>query len=182
MHTIPGLLKVLGTFVACVIFICISNTFLYLHHLTLDWCVAMYPICFILGAVALLLKLAEWEYRLPILYSIFQLVVLTLFYILLYFSALILWQLYRFDEEFGGQPQQSRVVNCSNELTYTICTMDRELAVAILTFINLLVYVAKLVYWAHHVSVGSQDVSSAPDCLVLSGVSTELCRLPMSSS
>ncbi|KAI4560038.1 hypothetical protein MJT46_012276 [Ovis ammon polii x Ovis aries] len=128
-----GLLKVLGTFVACVIFICISNTSLYLHQLALD-------------------------------------------------CALILWQLYRFCEEFGGQPQQSRVVNCSNELTYTICTMDRGLAVAILTFINLLVYVAKLVYWAYHVSVGSQDVSSAPDCLVLSGVSTELCRLPMSSS
>ena len=34
---------------------------------------------------------------------------------------------------------------------------------AILTFINLLVYVAELVYWAHQVSVRSEDVSSTPD-------------------
>ena len=161
----PGLLKVLETFVACVIFIFISNTSLYLHQPALEWCVAVYSICFILGAMALLLKLAEWKYRLPILYLIFQLVVLTLCYILLYFSALILWQLYQFNEEFGGQPQQSRVVNCSNELTYTICSLDRGLAVVILTFINLLVYVAELVYWVHQVSVGSEDVSSAPDSI-----------------
>ncbi|MXQ82798.1 hypothetical protein E5288_WYG022804 [Bos mutus] len=102
VHTMPGLLKVLDTFVACVIFIFISNTSLDLHQLALEWCVAVYSICFILGAMALLLKLAEWEYPLPILYLIFQLVVLTLFYILLYFSALILWQLYQLDEEFGS--------------------------------------------------------------------------------
>ena len=53
-------------------------------------------------------------------------------------------------------------MNCSDELSYTICTLDWGLAVAILTFINLLVYVAELVYWAYQVSVGSEDVSSAP--------------------
>ena len=97
----PGLLKVLETFMACVIFIFFSNTSLYLHQPALERCVAMYSICFILGAVALLLKLAEWEYWLPILYPIFQLV-LNLFYIILYFSALIFWQLYQFDKELGG--------------------------------------------------------------------------------
>ena len=102
VHTVPGLLKVLETFVAGVIFAFLSNTSLYLHQPALEWCVAVYSICFILGAMALLLKLAEWEYPLPILYLIFQLVVLTLFYILLYLSALILWQLYQLDEEFGG--------------------------------------------------------------------------------
>ena len=101
VHTVPGLLKVLETFVACVIFAFLSNTSLYLHQLALERCMAVYSICFILGAVALLLMLAEWEYWFPILYPICQLV-LTLFYILLYFSALILWQLYQFDEELGG--------------------------------------------------------------------------------
>ena len=116
----PGLLKVLGIFVACVLFICISNTSLYLHHLALDWCVAMYPICFILGAVVLLLKLSERECRLCIPYPIFQLV-LTSFSILLYISTVILWPLYQFNEEFGGQSQRSSVVSCSGELAYDMC-------------------------------------------------------------
>uniref|UniRef100_A0A4W2GL14 MARVEL domain-containing protein n=1 Tax=Bos indicus x Bos taurus TaxID=30522 RepID=A0A4W2GL14_BOBOX len=51
VHTVPGLLKVLETFVAGVIFAFLSNTSLYLHQPALEWCVAVYSICFILAAM-----------------------------------------------------------------------------------------------------------------------------------
>ena len=41
IHTVPGLLKVLETFVDCIIFAFLSNTSLYLHQSALEWCVAV---------------------------------------------------------------------------------------------------------------------------------------------
>ena len=40
VHTMPGLLKVLETFVAYLIFEFLSHTSLYLHQPALEWCVA----------------------------------------------------------------------------------------------------------------------------------------------
>ncbi|XP_061015581.1 myeloid-associated differentiation marker-like [Dama dama] len=150
--TMPGLLKVLETFMAGIIFSFIINTSLYLHQPALEWCVAMYSICFIPAALAILLNLGEWEYRLPGPLPLFQLV-LTLLSVLLYISALVLWLLYQFNEEFGGHPQRSSDEHCRDELTYDMCTWDQRLAVAVLTAINLLAYMAELVYWACQVSV-----------------------------
>ena len=112
----PGLLKGLENFVACVIFGFISNTSLYLHQPALVWCVAAYSICLFLGAVALLLYLGGYSNKLPICFPIF-LLGLALLSIFLYTSALILWLLYQFDENFGGQPQWSSDVSCRHQLT-----------------------------------------------------------------
>ena len=144
VHTVPGLLNVLETFVAGVIFAFLSNTSLYLHQPALECCVAVYSICFIPAAVTILLNLGEWENRLPIPFPIFQLV-LTVFSVLLYISALVLWLLYQFYEELGGLPQRSSDVSCIDDL---MCAWDQRLAVAVLTAINLLIYVAELGYWA----------------------------------
>ena len=162
VHTMWALLKVLETFVAGVIFAFLSSTSLYLHQPALEWCVAVYSICFILAAVVLLLDLGEREYRLPVPFPIFQLV-FTLLSVLLYISAVVLWPLYQFSEELGGQPQRPSDGDCRDELTYDMCTWDRRLAVAVLTAINLLVYVVDLGYWARQVSVGTENVSRAPD-------------------
>ena len=154
--TMPGLLKVLETFMAGFIFTCIINTSLYLHQPALEWCVAVYSICFIPAALAILLNLEQWEYRLPGPFPLFQLV-LSLLSVLLYISALVLWPLYQFSEELGGQPQRPSDGDCRDELTYDMCAWDQRLAVAVLTAVNLLVYVADLVYWARQVSVGTED-------------------------
>ena len=146
----PGLLKGLENFVACVIFGFISNTSLYLHQPALVWCVAAYSICLFLGAVALLLYLRGYSNKLPICFPIF-LLGLALFSIFLYASALILWLLYRFDKNFGGQPQRSNDASCRHH--HLVCIWDQRLVVAILTVINLLIYVADLVYWARWVFI-----------------------------
>ena len=154
--SLPFLLKMLETLVACVILPFISNPSLYMDHPLLVSCVAVYSICFILGIVTILLNLANCENWLPISSSVFHLV-LSLLSVLLYIGALVLWPLYQFDEKFGGQPERSRDVSCQHRLTNYVCVWDQRLAVAILTAINLLIYMADLVYWAHHVSVGTED-------------------------
>ena len=103
-----------------------------------------------------MLTLGKWQHRLPGPLPLFQLV-LSLLSVLLYISALVLWALYQFNEEFGGQPHRSSDMGCIIGLNYDMCFWDQQLAVAILTAINLLVYVADLVYWARQVSVGTED-------------------------
>ncbi|XP_010379011.1 myeloid-associated differentiation marker [Rhinopithecus roxellana] len=152
MATVPGLLKVLETFVACIIFAFISDTYLYQHQPALEWCVAVYAICFILAAIAILLNLGECTNVLPIPFPSF-LSGLALLSVLLYATALVLWPLYQFDEKYGGQPRRSRDVSCSRSHAYYVCGWDRRLAVAILTAINLLAYVADLVHSARLVFV-----------------------------
>ncbi|XP_023506108.1 myeloid-associated differentiation marker [Equus przewalskii] len=152
MATVPGLLKVLETFVACIIFAFISSTQLYQHKPALEWCVAVYAICFILAAVAILLNLGDCTNMLPIPFPSF-LSGLALLSVLLYATALVLWPLYQFDEKYGGQPRRSREHNCSTSHAHYVCDWDRRLAVAILTAINLLAYVADLVYSARLVFV-----------------------------
>jgi hypothetical protein len=154
--TIHGLFKLLETLMACIIFAFISNTSLYLHQPALEWCVAVYSICFIPAALAILLNLEQWEYKLPGPFPLFQLV-LSLLSVLLYISALVLWLLYQFNEEFGGHPQRSSDEDCKDKLAYDMCAWDQRLAVAVLTAINLLVYVAELGYWAHRVSIKTED-------------------------
>ena len=150
--TIHGLFKLLETLVACIIFAFISNTYLHQHQPALVWCVAVYSICFTLGAVAMLLKLVKFENRLHTFFPRF-LLGQTMLSVLLYASALILWPLYQFNQEFGGQPQRSSDVSCSDELASTLCIWDQKLTVAILTAINLLIYVADMAYWIHFIFI-----------------------------
>ena len=151
-HTLPGLLKILESVVACVIFSFTSNTSLYRHQPALKCCLAVYFTCFVRVAVAMLLKLSGWENRLPLRLTIFHLGQTVLSF-LLYVSAMVLWPLYQFDKKLGGQPHWYSDMSCVDELTDYGCVWDQRLAVAILTAINLLMYVADLVYWTRQVSL-----------------------------
>ena len=135
-----GLLKKLEITVACGILAFISNTFLYMHHLALVWCVAVYSICFILGVISLLWHRCDCDESLPSSRFVFR---QTMFAVLLYATAAVLWPLYQFNEQLGGNPQRSRDVSCN--AGYSVCIWDQQLAVATLTAINLLIYVVDLV-------------------------------------
>lgn len=145
MATVPGLLKVVETFVACIIFAFISDPQLYKNKPALEWCVAVYAICFILAAVAILLNLGDCTNMLPIPFPTF-LSGLALLSVVFYASAMVLWPLYKFDENYGGQPHRWRDSGCKKWHIAYVCYWDSCLAVAILTAMNLLAYVADLVY------------------------------------
>ncbi|XP_040113049.1 myeloid-associated differentiation marker-like [Oryx dammah] len=135
-----GLLKKLEITVACGIFAFISNTFLYTHQPALEWCVAVYSICFILGVISLLRQRCDCHKSLPSSRFVLGQTVLA---VLLYTTAAVLWPLYQINEQFGGNPQRSNDVSCG--AGYSVCIWDQQLAVAILTAINLLIYVVDLV-------------------------------------
>lgn len=152
MATVPGLLKVVETFVACIIFAFISDPYMYKNKPALEWCVAVYAICFILAAVAILLNLFDCTNALPVPFPTF-LSGLALLSVLFYASAMVLWPLYQFDEKYGGDPERRRDSGCGSSHAHYVCRWDRRLAVAILTAINLLAYVADLVHSARLVFV-----------------------------
>ena len=145
--TFPGVLRRLENHLAWVIFPFICNTDLYQHQPALVWCVAVYAICFVLGVVNFLVNGCDCDndkklpLRIPLL-----LWVQTVLSVVLYATAVILWPLYQFHEKLGGQPQRSSDMSCSDQLTTIGCIWDQRLAVAILTAINLLVYVADMMY------------------------------------
>ena len=156
--TFPGVLRRLENHLAWVIFAFISNTDLYQHQPALVWCVAVYAICFVLGVVNFLVNGCDCDNdkKLPLRFPRL-LWVQTVLSVLLYFTAVIVWPLYQFHEKLGGQPQRSSDMSGGDQLNIFVCFWDQRLAVAILTGINLLVYVADTVYLVREALVGGSD-------------------------
>ncbi|XP_030018567.1 myeloid-associated differentiation marker homolog [Sphaeramia orbicularis] len=137
MATAPGLLKVCQTFVACVIFILVSNPVSYDHHPALKWCMAVYCICFILSMAVVVLCVGECTGCLPIPFSKF-LSAYGLLAAIMYFTATIIWPVFQFDKQY------QRRGNSTNLIT-----------VSVLTALNFLLYLADLAYTARLVFVSA---------------------------
>lgn len=136
MATAPGLMKVCQTFMACIIFILVSNPVLYDHHAALKWCMAVYCICFILSLAVVVLCVGEWTGLLPIPFSKF-LSAYGLLAVIMYLSATILWPVFQFDKRYQYDSQVS----------------SRLITVTVLTVLNFLLYLADLAYTARLVFV-----------------------------
>lgn len=136
MATAPGLLKVCQTFVACIIFILVSNPVSYDSNPALQWCMAVYCICFIFSLGIVVMCVAECTGRLPVPFSKF-LSAYGLLAAIMYFTATIIWPIFQFDKRYQGGDRAS----------------SRQIAVAVLTAINFLLYLADLVYSARLVFV-----------------------------
>ncbi|KAM6959623.1 myeloid-associated differentiation marker homolog [Tautogolabrus adspersus] len=134
MATAPGLLKVCQTFVACVIFILVSNPVSYDHHPALRWCLAVYCICFILSMAVVVLCVGECTGCLPVPFSKF-LSAFGLLAVIMYLTATIIWPIFQFDKQYRGR-ESSKLIT-----------------VAVLTGLNFLLYVADLAYSARLVFV-----------------------------
>lgn len=138
MATAPGLLKVFQTSVACVIFILVSDPVAYNQHAALQWCMAVYCICFILSMAVVVLCLGEWTGWLPVPFSKF-LSAYGLLAVFMYLTATIVWPVFQF-----GQKYQTRS-----------STEPKLIAVAVLTGLNFLLYLADLAHTARLVFVST---------------------------
>lgn len=136
MATAPGLLKVCQTFVACIIFILVSNPVSYNRHPGLEWCLAVYCICFILSMAVVVLCVGECTGFLPVPFSKF-LSVYGLLAVLMYLSATIVWPVFQFDKKYGRDSNNSPAL----------------IAVSVLTALNFLLYLADLTFSARLVFV-----------------------------
>ncbi|XP_073331428.1 myeloid-associated differentiation marker homolog [Pagrus major] len=135
MATAPGLLKVCQTFVACIIFIMVSQPVLYNFYPALEWCMAVYCICFILSMAVVVLCVGECTGCLPIPFSKF-LSAYGLLAVIMYLSATILWPVFQFDKHYRRSYDTTKLTT-----------------VAVLTALNFLLYLADLVYTARLVFV-----------------------------
>lgn len=146
MATVPGLLKVIESYIACVIFVFISDPPLYDRHDALKWCLSVYCICFILSILVIILCVGECTSWLPCAFEKF-LSAYALLAVLFYASALIIWPIFQFDSKHGGTP--TRPSSCRHGSgPYGLCIYDKSVAIAVLTAVNLLVYIGDLVHSA----------------------------------
>ncbi|CAN0358157.1 unnamed protein product [Lampetra planeri] len=141
MASVPGLLKVLEAFVACLIFVVLADRpGLYSRYPALQWCLAVYCICFVLVAVVILLTVCQSTGRLCLPFDRF-LALCGLVAVLAYVTAAVLWPVYCFSDKYG-EPRRSSSY-CRDVGS---CDWDMQLAVTVFTYVNLLAYVADMVY------------------------------------
>ncbi|XP_056097765.1 myeloid-associated differentiation marker-like protein 2 [Rhinichthys klamathensis goyatoka] len=149
MATPSGILKVVQIFVACVIFVMLANGSDFSRHVATVYCVSVFGVCFAASVllVALTVSGRTAAVRLPFERVV---VVYTFVAVLLYFSAAVVWPVFSFDRKYGAplRPQ-----GCPSGK----CSWDVKLAVAVLCFINLSLYIADLVYSQRNRSVAQRS-------------------------
>ncbi|GAB0196307.1 myeloid-associated differentiation marker-like [Grus japonensis] len=130
LSTVPGLLKVFEAYVACLIF---SLLDIYGLEASLQWCVAVYSICFIITLLIIIFTIGRClSYmscpleKMLVGYSALALV--------MYITATILWPF----RKFTGRVRPS---NCGRG-----CSWDKDLGVTFLTIFNLIAYLVDLIY------------------------------------
>ncbi|XP_051992905.1 myeloid-associated differentiation marker homolog isoform X1 [Xyrauchen texanus] len=148
MKTVPGLLKVCETFVASVIFVFVSEPVSYDSHSAMKWCMAVYCICFVISATIVVLCIGECTGCLPFPFAKF-LSAYALLAVVMYLTATIIWPVFKFDSHYSRT--SSRPVNCQD--SPGMCPWDKLVAVAVLTALNFLIYLADLAYSARLVFV-----------------------------
>lgn len=134
LGTVPGLLKVLEVFVACVIFTCLDGT-RYPQFPGLQWCVAVYCICFIFGTLVIILTIGRLLALLPVPLD----KVLTgcnVMAVLMYMTAVVIWPYY----SFLDNPRPSI---CSTTL---LCKWNNYAVITFMTCVNLVAYIVDTVY------------------------------------
>ncbi|XP_073444658.1 myeloid-associated differentiation marker-like protein 2 [Dendrobates tinctorius] len=138
MATAAGLLKVVQAFVACIIFGALATESQYKKYVATQWCVAVYSFCFVVTVVVVALNITGRTVTLRCPFERFV-VIYTVVAILMYISASVIWPVFCFDTKYGSPTRPSR---CS----WGRCPWDSQLVVTIFTHINLLLYIADLVY------------------------------------
>lgn len=131
LSTVPGLLKVLEAFVACIIFICLDLTY-YSRFAGLQWCVAVYSLCFIFALLIILFTIGRLLALFPFSFD----KVLTgynVLAVLMYTTAVVVWPYY----SFHNHPRPSW---CNH------CYWDSLAVISFMTCLNLIVYVVDTCY------------------------------------
>lgn len=132
LSTLPGIMKMLETFVACLIFMSLETT-QYVHFPGLQWCVAVYSLCFIFSILIVSLTLAQLTFYFPASFD----KVATVYNVVaavMYLTAMVIWPLYVFRNN-------RRPTTCGK-----LCNWDKLVLVSIMTIFNFIVYTLDAAY------------------------------------
>ncbi|KAM6966079.1 myeloid-associated differentiation marker homolog [Tautogolabrus adspersus] len=133
LSTVPGLLKVLEAFVACIIFSCLRNIGFHFHP-GVQWCVAVYSICFIFALVVIIFTIGRLLSLLPAFDKV--LCGCNVMAVLMYMTAVVIWPLY----SFKNNPRPESCKQSSH------CRWDDLVVISFLTCVNLVAYIVDTVY------------------------------------
>ncbi|XP_034084778.1 myeloid-associated differentiation marker homolog [Gymnodraco acuticeps] len=134
LSTVPGLLKVLEAFVACIIFICLDHH-QYSSYPGLQWCVAVYSICFIFALLVIIFTVCRLLSLFPAPFDK-VLTACNVLAVLMYLTAVVIWPLY----SFQNNPRPS---TCKAGV---LCQWDNLVVISFMTAFNLGAYIADTIY------------------------------------
>lgn len=123
LSTPPGIMKMLEILITCLIFASLEKS-LY-GHPELNWCVAVFSLCFIFAMLIIVLTVGQLTTYCPISFDKIV-VVYNALAAAMYITALVIWPLYSF--KGNAQPH------------------DKNVAVTILTVLNCIVYILDTAY------------------------------------
>lgn len=132
LSTAPGLMKMLESFLACLIFASLE-----LHQYSksseLQWCVAVYSLCFIFTILVIVVSAGQLTSFFPVafdkLVTVFNAVAAAM-----YMTAMVIWPLY-------SLWKSKRPSNCGHH-----CSWDKLVVVTFMTILNFIVYTTDTVY------------------------------------
>nr|XP_020664245.1 myeloid-associated differentiation marker-like [Pogona vitticeps] len=136
LASVPGRLKIFEAYVACLIFSLVEFSSSFKNYASLEWCLTVYCVCFIITSLIVILTIGRCLMTLP-----FPLRKALVGYhtlaVLMYLTAAILWPTYSF----------RRISRPPCLLNTAVCVeWNSRLGVTFLTFFNLFAYIADLVY------------------------------------
>ncbi|XP_014843676.1 PREDICTED: myeloid-associated differentiation marker homolog [Poecilia mexicana] len=132
LSTVPGLLKVLEAFVACIIFICV-DLLDYWDFPGLQWCVAVYSFCFIISLLIIILTIGRLLSRFPAPFNK-VLIVCNVLAVLMYITVAVIWPFYIL--RIYPRPNSCPVV----------CGWSLAVVITFMTYFNLIAYIIDAVY------------------------------------
>lgn len=131
LSTLPGIMKMLEAFLACLIFMSLEEQ--QFRSPGLKWCVAVYSLCFIFAILIILLSLGRLTSSFP--FSFDKLVIVcNILAAVMYITALVVWPLYSFRNN-------SRPNDCGH-----LCSWDKLVVVTFMTILNFIVYTLDSAY------------------------------------
>ncbi|XP_072273488.1 myeloid-associated differentiation marker-like [Pyxicephalus adspersus] len=132
LSTVPGLLKVFEAYVACII---LSLLIPVSPDGGLQWCVAVYSICFIITTIIIILTIGRLLPKLPINFEKI-LIGYNILAVAMYITVAVIWPYYFF--KYAPNRDLCR--------PYYVCPWDIGVGITILTYINLVAYIVDTVY------------------------------------
>ncbi|XP_028311463.1 myeloid-associated differentiation marker homolog [Gouania willdenowi] len=132
LSTVPGIMKMLETFIACLVFMSLESG-QYSSSSPLQWCVAVYSLCFIFAILIILLTLGQLTTYFPFSFEI-PVIAYNALASVMYVTAMVIWPLYTFHNN-------TRPNTCGH-----LCTWDKLVVVSIMTILNCIVYILDTIY------------------------------------
>ncbi|XP_041672755.1 myeloid-associated differentiation marker-like [Cheilinus undulatus] len=131
LSTLPGIMKMLETFLACLIFTSLEAG-QYSTSPGLQWCIAVFSLCFIFNVVIILLSIGRYTSYIPVSFD-HIVIVYNILAAVMYLTAMVIWPLYSF--------KTARPSDCGR-----LCSWDKLVVVTLMTIFNFIVYTLDCAY------------------------------------